>query len=389
MLLPPVRQLGEVGINKDLYPYQLSPQTWSDGRNVRFRKDGVTSITGSIPSALLDDYTTSLMYLGSFENPLWVTGHYTTVRTFDPLTGYKTNISRVSGGGYNTSADRRWTGEMFQGLGYFSNGWDYPQVWIPSPSVALPAIPLVNLSFPANTSPRIVRGYKNFLLAFNITEYVSLGASPDLTVVSHMPYRVQWSHPLAPGEVPTLSDWAFADPSRDCGEYDLAESSDPIIGYAPLGDFGVIYKENSTWGIQYIGGSKIMRFTRIFSSDGLYSQHCVQPFPRGHFVVTQDDVKVHTGTPGSAESVVENRLRKWLFKTMETTNRDFSYTVSFPREKEIWFCFCTTSSPVPDRAMMFNWETGAISIRDLPFSRHIQYGVIQNEPVVGLTWATA
>lgn len=384
-----VRDLGKVGVVKDPSAYQLSLNTWTDARNVRFQVDGVTAVTGQITQlSPLVDYTAGLVFMGSLQAPLWVIGGYSSLSSYDPVSGDLENIARAVGGAYTVSAERRWTGEMFQGIGYLVNGWDYPQMWVPVSGLNLSTTLVQNLPFPVNTSPRILKGYKNFLIALNITEYDDLGDPSDFTVTGQYPFRVQWSHPLAPGEVPTLDDWDFANPAKDCGETDLAENADPIVDFCVLGEIGIIYKESSTWGMQYTQGQKKMRFWPIFSDYGLLAKECVQAFPRGHFAVTQDDIRVHTGSPGGSESIVENRMRKWIFNQIDYTKKEYNYTVSFRRQKEIWFCFASNGSVAPNMALMFNWETGSVAIRDLPFSRHIQYGVMPLGTGASLTWTT-
>ena len=46
MPLVPINDLGGVGIIKDIPPYNLPENAWSDGRNVRFLNNGVKKIRG-------------------------------------------------------------------------------------------------------------------------------------------------------------------------------------------------------------------------------------------------------------------------------------------------------------------------------------------------------
>ena len=138
-----------------------------------------------------------LMWLKPFPPltaPLWVYGGMKEIGVWD---GAHTDITRISGP-YTGTEDNRWQGEVFNGVGIFNNGIDLPQYWA-SFSVLQKLVDLPN--WPTNIRAGFLRPFKNFLIAGNITEGQS-----------QRRYRVRWSHPAAPGTIPT--SWALDDPTK-------------------------------------------------------------------------------------------------------------------------------------------------------------------------------
>ena len=89
-------------------------------------------------------------------------------------------------------------------------------------------------------------------------------------------------------------------------------------------------------------------------------------FPGGHFVVGQDDVYVHTGQRGSDNSIVQDRMRKWLFGQISLEAAQHCFTLYNREENELWFCFPESGSQFASLALVWNHVTRSIGIRDLP-----------------------
>ena len=112
--------------------------------------------------------------------------------------GTHSDITRAAGD-YTGAATDKWNGGVLGGIPVITNGVDAPQSWSPV-SASQQLIDLPN--WPANTSCRIIRPFKNFLVAFNIT--LSSTVSP---------YKIKWSNPADPGSVP--SSWDHPDATKD------------------------------------------------------------------------------------------------------------------------------------------------------------------------------
>jgi len=299
-------------------------------------------------------------------NPLWVYGGDSEVHVWDGL--LHTDLTRVSGP-YTGGPQNRWQGEVFNGVGIFNNGVDIPQMW-PGMGVQTKLQDLAN--WPTDLRARWVRPFGFFLVAGWMIE-----SNVD------RPYRVRWSHPAAPGTIP--ASWALADPTKDSGEIDLAETPDYVVDGLALGDLFMVYKERTVWGMQYVGGSQIFNFWQVLFERGLLWSDCVQAFPGGHFAVGQDDIYVHNGQRGSDKSVVQDRIKKWIFNQIDSDSFYNCFTLVNRSENEIWFCFPESGETFATIALVWNWTTGAWGFRDLPGIPFASAGVVAEE-TEGDTW---
>ncbi|KKL76808.1 hypothetical protein LCGC14_2041240, partial [marine sediment metagenome] len=244
----PIHNIGVGGIIKDIPPHLLPPEMWSDGQNMRFRDGKVVKFTGH--EAVFDPPSIAPYWAIAAQTAaeqFWLYAGLAKIYTVEQ-DGTHTEITRASGD-YTGIAGDLWDGTVLAGIPVVTNGVDDPQSW--SPIAA--ATPLVDLpNWPANTTCKHIRAFKNFLVALHITE--------SGTVKPHM---VKWSHPADPGSVP--SSWDDTDATKDAGEVELADSQAGIIQDAlGLRDILLIYKDNSIWGMQHIGGQFIFRFFPMF-----------------------------------------------------------------------------------------------------------------------------
>lgn len=368
-----INNVGDLGIIRDKRPHELPPNAWSDGQNVRFadgygqKTDGHAAVFGTptvAPYALLPvpgQNTYNWIYMGLEK-----------VYVFDG--NAHTNITRqVSGSdlNYTGSAEDSWTGGVLGGIPVINNGVEPPQMWNP-PSIGTKLQTLSN--WPGNTTCEVMRVYKQFLVGLNIVK----------TGVRY-PTTLKWSHPADPGFVP--QSWSETDPTKDAGEYTFSETGDWLVDCAPLRDSNIVYKENTVWGMQYIGGVDIFRFSKLFGTFGALSRNCVVEFLTGrHLVLTQGDVVVHDGQ--SAESILTGKWRKWLSQNIDQDSLWQSFVVASTVLEEVWICFCTDGAPFPNVALVWNWRTSAIGTRDLPGVAAIGHGLISLETPGAESWAS-
>ena len=86
MELVPIQSVGEVGLIKDIPPYNLPPNAWSDGNNIRFLDNGVKKAAGY--QEVMDDCPFS---------PFYVTPYLTVGGTYWWLAFGKQRIAGWSG----------------------------------------------------------------------------------------------------------------------------------------------------------------------------------------------------------------------------------------------------------------------------------------------------
>ena len=343
----PYHNLGSVGFVPDRSPYDLPPEAWSWVENVRFDARGAAPVAGD--EEVLSEATITPTWLTQYptvREPSWMYGDLQSIWLY--TRGRHYDISRT--GGYNGDKRQRWNHCMLNGVTVLNNTVDAPQQWVGF----IPSRTLGNLeNWPSGYRCQFIRSFKNFLFAGNIKH----GGRT-------FPYRLMWSHPAGPGEVPI--SWDIADPAREAGEVDLADTNDYLVDAHSMGDILVVYKESSIWALQFVGGVDLFRRWKISDSHGLLARDCVMPLPGGHLVVGQDDMYIHTGQQGSETSVLDYRARRWLFNDIDLTYYYNSFLVKNRRDKEVWFCYPQRGEEFATTALIWNWQDKGVGRRDLP-----------------------
>lgn len=359
MIRYPISALGQHGVVQDVLPHELPLNAWSGGRNVRFFDGFVEKFLGhtqvfGAPSVA----PYFLLPAVSGTSFFWLYAGLTKVYVWNGSA--HTNITRQTGAvdvDYAATADKNWTGCVLGGIPILNNGVDAPQMWNPQ-TVATKLAALTN--WPANTTCGAMRAFKQFLVALDVTK-----------TGTRYPYMVKWSHPAAPGVVPSSWDETLA--TVDAGEWELKETKGYVLDCLRLKDTNVIYKEDSVHGMQFIGGTQIFRFFEMFPDFGAMSRRCAAVLTNGsHVVLTPDDIVVHNGQ--TAQSIIESRVRRELFKDINPDTTSRSFVVVTPR-KEVWFCYARRDAMFPNRALVWNFVSNTFGFRDLPNVAHIELGV--------------
>lgn len=361
MLRMPVNGLGQVGVVKDLPAHILPANVWSDADNVRFLEGGARSLQSQRDVFTNAPYNP--LWVKAFpplSNPIWVYANDTRIDCFQNGVGHALlrNLPFAAAG-------ERWQGSVFQGLGVFNQINNTPQLWGPMTT----ATALVDLTgWPANTRTYSLRSYRNFLIAMRIV---------DTTGPTTYPFRVRWSDAADPGTAPTT--W-IQSAANFAGQYDFAETLDYVMDGLTLGEAFVVYKEKSTWGLQFTGGSGVMRDWKIFDDSGILARDCVASFPGGHVVCTTDDIIWHTGAPGSAISIVKDQLREWVFSNLNYNLKDHCFMCANQPRREIWFFFVTGNATYANRVLMWDWSRNRIGLRQVAETPFADSGPVVTSP---------
>lgn len=341
----PVEDVGKFGLIRDIVAHKLPLGAWSNALNVNFQDGVVQKCLGqsNILTPLVVPYDLFACPSGG--------DNYWAYVGLEKIYGFKgsivADITRVAGDYTGTEFDY-WNGCDFNGIPIFNNGVDYPQSWSP---VSL-AQPLVNLpNWQASVYCKVMRAFKSFLIALD----VSKSGTRDQRMV-------KWSHSAAPGLLPT--SWDETDPSKDAGEFSLSEGMDALVDCMTLGNANILYLETSAWTMTLSGTYTIFNFRKIFPTVGMLAQDCGAQFNEMHFVVTPDDIVVHNGT--QVNSVVDARLRKWIFNNLVSSTSKISFVVPFQRAHEIWFCFPFQGGGVCNMAAIWNWQYNTWTVREIP-----------------------
>jgi len=364
-----VDNCGETGLIQDIYPQEMLPNAWSQAKNFVFREGFAEKVLGhaaAYGTPLIPPYHL-VNFLSAYGN-MWVYAGLGKIYAVDS-TFIHSNITRQTGGvdvDYSEDVLDKWNSGVLSGIVVLNNGEDIPQYWTGNGRAA-------DLSnWPANYRCKILRPFRNYLLALNITK--------DTT---NYPHLVKWSHHAEPGTLP--STWDVTDTTKDAGEYDLADDQTELVDGLSLGEQFIAYKRSGYYAIQYIGTPFIFRFQKI---SGLYggslAVNCVTEFPGGHFVLGSGDVYIHQG--GAPESVIDARNRKWLFRQLDSDYRDRAFTMALPLTNEMYVCFPQQGDSLCTLALVWNWKYNTWGVKELPGVTHACTGSVNYEG--GKTWST-
>lgn len=352
---------GSKGVNRDLSVHELQEGVWTSANNVRFL-DGYAQQFydfqeiypggGAIPYFLLP--------LAIGEQRHWIYAGATKVYGVYVDTILGVTHTDLSGATY-TATPNSWTGTLLGGIPILNNGTDAPLQWDTDLTHNFASLS----NWPASTTCKSLRGYKQFLVALGVTKGTT-----------EYPYMVKWSHPAEPGAIP--ASWDHTDPTYDAGEADIAEGYDVIVDGLQLRDSFMIYKESSVWRMDLIGGVSIFRFSKVLGTSGAMNRNCIVELDGVHFVLTSSDVIVHDGqTP---TSVLDKVTRRELFREMDISTRSNAFVFKNHYFNEVYVCYPAVGNTSCNRAMVWNYRDKTVSFQDLPGVFHGSYGPVEYEP---------
>lgn len=358
------KQPGAVGVIKDIAASELPPNAWSDAKNIRFLDGSALQFLGhgqvyqSPPAApqymLQANVGPDRYWLYATADKQYAVSNTTGASVHTDITHATARSGTVN----------RWSGFVFGGVPVLNAGdGKAPMYWnqnLANKFVDLPA-------WPANTSCRVLRQYKNLMIALNITK----GSI-------NLPFMVKWSNLAVAGSLP--STWDEADATQDAGEFDLTEGQDPIVDGLGLKDSFIVYKESSTWAIDYIGGAFILKSRKVSGMSGLLNMNCAVDFDSGlqnlHFVVTGSDIVIHDGY--SAQSVLDKRARRFFFQNIDVENKGKVFCFKNPFLNEIFVAYPSIGATSCTKALVYNYVDKTVSFRDIPEVTHAAYGPVDN-----------
>lgn len=344
----PFEDIAKYGIVKDLRPQTAPLGAWTDARNISFSDEKLKRGFGYKlvfdPPSVAPYWAYSTKDVASA--PVLI--YAGLAKVYCVIGGVHTEITRGAGN-YTGGATDKWNGGSLAGIPILNNGVDLPQFWAPVGA----ATDLQNLTnWDANHRAKVLRPFKNFLVALHITETGTV-----------YPQKIRVSHPASPGALP--SSWDETDATKDVRTFELTDwDSGVILDGVPLKDTFVIYKERSTHGMTFIGGAQKWKVANIFESSGILALNCACPFDEGsqHFVMTQDDLIIHNGQ--TKQSILTKRFRKWLQANISSSSYKNSFVFQDSTASECSFCFPTEGSTYATTRVVYNWLEKTITIKD-------------------------
>lgn len=365
-----LENFGIGGIVRDVEAYNLEPEYWSNGKNIRFINGEAVKVLGetetypswssySVPLYLMPwrDASATGYWLACTENEIL---KYTSSTVTDVTRGAVTT-PKVP---YVANGDSIWTGGVIGGIPVLNNdyGTDDPQSWN-STNGEFEDLP----NWPAGDTCTIMRVFKQFIIAYDITR----------SGTRH-PHMVKWSSPAYPGSVPDFWDNAN---SNDSNETNLSEGGGFIVDAEPLGDINCIYKEEKTYGMQHTGGEFVFNLYALPFNTGMLAPRCAKTIKGKHFVVTSDDVIVHNTQ--EAISVIDKKNRAYFFNNLSDTKHRKTFVVPNYALNEVWICFVTSGvdGDYADEALIWNYKDNTWGHKQLFDVPHIAFGLLDKSGV--------
>ena len=222
-----VPNCGAAGVFKDLSVAELPLGGWTDASNIRFLDGYLSPFLGHgqvYNSPAFAPQFVMPVNVGATRYWLYATASKQFVVANSGGVTTHTDITHLTA---RAGVVNAWSGFVFGGIPVLNVGdtSKVPMYWnqnLTNKFLDLPA-------WPANIYARVLRQYKNFIVALGITK----------SGVSY-PFMIKWSSPAVPGALP--STWNEADATNDAGEFDIAEGQDPVIDGLGLKNSFIVYK---------------------------------------------------------------------------------------------------------------------------------------------------
>ena len=346
------------GINRDQNPSSLPENVWSGGQNIRFTIRGVEKFQG-FRSVLDPTFAAAFGIPVTYvDAKLWVYVGHDGIGVTDFTQDYDITVSGGIG------EHDQWNGTLINNLVVLNNQEQYPLWWDGNTSNAMTILP----NWPYGQTARVIRSYKSYLLAMDITIDFGGGNVANYNTMLH------WSDAAPSGSVP--DSWDETDTTRDAGKVELSDTPGALLDGQPIGDSFVIYKRNSCYIAQYDGSQLIFRFRKLYDKLGVLATGCVLPFDGKHIVLSADDLVVHDGSGAPPVSVIDGRMREWLFGALNMTQYERTFLAHNPHFNEIWVCFPQGSSEYCDTALIWNYTLNTFAARDLPQCTYGASGIV-------------
>lgn len=356
----PVNAVDQYGVLPDQPPHLLPLNAWTYARNIRFRDGSAEKFAGDTDTMGTPNTAPYwLLPVGTATTFWWLYAGLTKVGATDGSSHF--DITRSVGGNYAATANESWTGVVLGGIPIINNGVDDPQAWT-SVSGGTPLSLLSN--WPANTKCNALRAYSNCLIAMDVTESST-----------RYPHLIRWSHPAEPGAVP--STWDYNDTAKDAGRRLIGDSGDFLVDGMSLGSIFILYKEASTYRMQYIGGQQIFSTLPLTQAAGMIAKRCAVEFKAGqHAVFSDSDFIIHDGN--TVQSIADARLRQYVFNRIDSTYYKRSFAMHNKPAGEVWFAFPETGNSRPTLVAVWNYHQDKWSFRDFNRGFFAQPGIVDS-----------
>ena len=216
-----------------------------------------------------------------------------------------------------------------------------------------------------NVYSKSIRAFRSFLVALNIKR-----GGVDY------PRLVKWSTEAGLQDIP--SSWNETTSTVDAGEYELADTKGDILDGLQLRDTFMIYKEDATYSMSYVGTPFIFSFRQLSPTIGAISKNCVAEFDGGHAIFGKGNFYINDGQ--RLKPILPQKLKEYVFTTIDGGQIEKCFVAADYGRTEILFCYTSDGALTlePDEAVVWNYITNTFTIREIPDTAHMGYGNVGN-----------
>ena len=251
----PIRNLGSTGVLTDPNPYNIPITGFTAGNNVRFDEGKVrrAPVFRTVKASLGFEPRAAFGVVPDtgFDTVLMVADDY-------EIQEYANNTLIDRSGSITASSDPRpFTISSLADVTYINRPDRVPVFRLPA------GTNFADLTNWDSTWRAVaIRPFGDFLLALNMTEGSTNYAN-----------RVRFSNLVSANSIP--STWDETDLTASAGFNDLVQMQTAIVDGLELGTNFIIYSTNEAILMEFVGGTFIHQFRKLFSDDGVINQNCV------------------------------------------------------------------------------------------------------------------
>lgn len=361
-----IRNLAKYGVITDIDPYDLAPEAFSNGVNVRFRNGKITGAP----------VFRNVLHLNNTDPAFAFSSNPAAGLDF-LFVGYKSGgVSFISGttetdytaaGWSASSVDAAWTSATLADITYVNRSDRSP--WFIKTSDTK-FLDLSTAGWDASWQCRILRTCGGALVALNVTK--SGVTTPTMIKTS--------SIPLA-GTVP--ASWDDTDPATLATENILADMQGGIVDACKLGSDLILYGQNEAWRMTPNGQLSVFNYEPLPLQKGAINANCSLEFDGTNVVFGPNDIWRHDGT--SEKSICDGKVRDYIYASINLKKANQCFISHNPKLTEISFCYvsgdglCTfTGTDGCNRAAVWNYGNDTWTFDDLPFVFSSCYANLSN-----------
>lgn len=246
---------------------------------------------------------------------------------------------------YAATTNNSWTSAILGGITIVNDGTNLPQYSTGT------TVQLQNLTnWPTTWSCASIRSFREFLVALDMTE-----------TGTNYPQKLRWSHPADPGSLP--SSWDETDTTKDAGTKPFSETPGYLVDCLPMGNMNIVYKSDSAYAMQYIGGQFVFSFNKIFDI-GLVGRNAVCEVEGKHVFMSAEDIYIHSG--GIPQTLLHKRMRDELFASIDQAYRSRIQLISDKNKQQVWILLPTNGTGWLSTAWIWNWRDNQWGKRNIP-----------------------